>query len=83
MTPEQAQNRIQELIHTDLQEGTLAEVKVDDSIHDLTPFLFQDSNPSQVKGNKKGISSVGKKEEQCRKKGRRSGTRIQESGDRS
>ena len=83
MTPEQAQKRIQELIHTDLQEGTLAEVEVDDSIHDLTPFLFQDNNPSQAKGKKKGTSPVGKKEEQCRKRGRRYGTRIQESGGRS
>ncbi|MBI3757950.1 MAG: hypothetical protein HY267_08235 [Deltaproteobacteria bacterium] len=71
MTPEQAQKRIQELIHIDLQEGTLEEVEVDDSIHDLTPFLFQDSKPSQAKGKKKGTSPVGKKEEHCHKRGSR------------
>lgn len=81
MTPEQAQKRIQELIHTDLQEGTLAEVEVDDSIHDLTPFLFHDLKPSHAKGKKKATSPVGKKEEHCRKGGRRYGTKIQESGD--
>jgi hypothetical protein len=71
MTPVQAQKRIQELIHTDLQEGTLEEVEVDDSIHDLTPFLFQDIKPSQAKGKKKGTSPLGKGKEHCRKRGRR------------
>jgi hypothetical protein len=80
MTPEQAQKRIQELIHADLQEGTLAEVEVDDSIHDLTPFLFQSLKPSQAKGKKKVISPVGKKRN-IAVKARRYGTRIQASGD--
>ena len=69
MTAVQAQKRIQGLIHTDLQEGTLAEVEVDDSIHDLTPFLFQDLTPSRAKGKKRGTSPLGKGKEQCRKKG--------------